>query len=358
MPPFMRFYSRNKKVKPKSKSKSKSISKSLSTATKNKIASFTRKRDTQRVFRIIINKQEANKCSMCLQTMSNPLKNGPVIKLKCGHKFHSDCLKTWLIRNNTCPLCREHVTTSERQSLGLEESPESSDSEESEEESDSQSYESLESRNISLRTSNMAGTQRNSPNSINIRLGELETQRIELEERLIPLRLRQTDLTNVLRLARNRENTDYNLFQDIAVRAYDRRALIDRNLRESNLGIAIREEEHKRRQHYDNGTMTSDAFRHATARLAKLNIRMNNRRRQALNALREEQERAESVYNASRDALALLYREARDLVSSIRQLETALSAVVDEEARLNSGRGKKRQRRATHKKGKKGILKN
>jgi predicted nucleic acid-binding Zn-ribbon protein len=54
----------------------------------------------------------------------------------------------------------------------------------------------------------MAGTQRNSPNSINIRLGELETQRRDLEERLIPLRLRITDLTEQLGLASNRVSED------------------------------------------------------------------------------------------------------------------------------------------------------
>jgi hypothetical protein len=54
----------------------------------------------------------------------------------------------------------------------------------------------------------MPGTQR--LNTINIRRGELETQRRELEERLIPLRLRITDLTNAVILARNRVNTDWN----------------------------------------------------------------------------------------------------------------------------------------------------
>jgi len=54
----------------------------------------------------------------------------------------------------------------------------------------------------------MAGTQRLSPNSINIRRGELETQRRELEERLIPLRLQLTDLTNQEELVRNRVTED------------------------------------------------------------------------------------------------------------------------------------------------------
>jgi hypothetical protein len=54
----------------------------------------------------------------------------------------------------------------------------------------------------------MAGTQRVSPNSINIRRAELETQRIALEERLIPLRLRLLELTEQLELANNRVTED------------------------------------------------------------------------------------------------------------------------------------------------------
>jgi hypothetical protein len=48
----------------------------------------------------------------------------------------------------------------------------------------------------------------------------------------------------------------------------------------------------------------------------------------------------------------LINREFVDLVSTLRQLVNDPSAIVDEEARLNRGRGQKRQRRATHKKGK------
>ena len=199
----------------------------------------------------------------------------------------------------------------------------------------------------------MAGTQRNSPNSINIRRGELETRRRELEERLIPLRLRITDLTNAVILARNRVNTDWNRSQDARIEAHDREILITRGLKQTNLGIAIREEEYKRRQHYDNNTMASDAFRQATARLTKLNKRRENKRRSQLNALREEKERTEREFIASRDAHALLKSELDSLTSTLRQLETALSAVVDEEARLNRGRGRKRKLRATQRKGKK-----
>lgn len=197
----------------------------------------------------------------------------------------------------------------------------------------------------------MPGTQR--LNTINIRRGEVETRRRELEERLIPLRLRIADLTNAVILARNRVNTDWNRSQDARIEAHDREILITRGLKQTNLGIAIREEEHKRRQHYDNNTMASDAFRQATARLAKLNKRRENKRRSQLNALREEKERTEREFIASRDAHALLKSELYSLTYTLRELETALSALVDEEARLNRGRGRKRKLRATQRKGKK-----
>ena len=194
----------------------------------------------------------------------------------------------------------------------------------------------------------MPGTQR--LNTINIRRGELERRRRELEERLIPLRLRITDLTTAVILARNRVNTDWNRSQDARIEAHDREILITRGLKQTNLGIAIREEEHKRRQHYDNNTMASDAFRQATARLTKLNKRRENKRRSQLNALREEKERTEREFIASRDAHALLKSELDSLTSMLKQLETALIIVVAEEARLNLGRGRKKQRRATQRK--------
>jgi hypothetical protein len=145
MPPFMTFLSNKAKPtkpknKSKSKSKSKSISVSFSPATKSKIAIFTKKRNmrhlfkrinklqetkkkidsftkkrkkriSERVFRRIKseqekNKQEDNSCSICFDTMSN---NGPLRTTPCGHKFHSECLNTWLRTKNTCPLCRAQV---------------------------------------------------------------------------------------------------------------------------------------------------------------------------------------------------------------------------------------------------------
>ena len=200
----------------------------------------------------------------------------------------------------------------------------------------------------------MPGTQR--LNTINIRRGELETQRRELEERLIPLRLQLTDLTNQGELARNRATEDMRRLR-VAADAADDRGLTsatNRNLNQSNLVLALREEVYKIKQHYANNTTTSDACRRSEARVAKLHERVDKRRSQAFNALTTQAERAENAFFVSRDAFALINRELLDLISTIRELETALSAVVDEEARLNRGRGKKRQRRATYKRGKKG----
>ncbi len=126
----------------------------------------------------------------------------------------------------------------------------------------------------------------------------------------------------------------------------------NRNLRQSNLALALREEVYKIKQHYANNNTTSDACRRSEARVAKLHERLDRRRSQAYNTLTTQAERAENAFFASRNAHALINRELIDLESTLRDFETALSAIVDEEARLNRGRGRKRQRRTTYKKGK------
>jgi hypothetical protein len=198
----------------------------------------------------------------------------------------------------------------------------------------------------------MAGTQRLSPNTLNIRLGELHRQRIDLEERIRPLRLRLLDLTEQLGLASNRVTEDRRRLRD-ATLAPDYRGLTSTtniNLRQSNLGIALREEVYKIKQHYANNTTNSEACRRSEARLAKLHQRLDNRRSQAFNALTTQAERAERAHIASRDAYSLINIEIASLTLTLRELETALSAIIDEEARLNRGRGRKKQRRSTQRK--------
>ena len=196
----------------------------------------------------------------------------------------------------------------------------------------------------------MAGTQRNSPNSINIRLGELYRQRIALEERLRPLRAQLIALINEEELARNRETEDWRRLQLASNLAFDPLPKINQDLRQSSLSHAYREEVRKVQQHYENNTTTSDAFERDSARRTKLQIRMYKRRNQALAALVEEKEKAQRAYDASKETLTLTTAARTDLESEIRELDTALRNVVDEEYRLNTGRGRKRKLHATQKK--------
>ena len=196
----------------------------------------------------------------------------------------------------------------------------------------------------------MLRTQRLSPNSINIRLGELHRQRIALEERLRPLRAQLIALINEEELARNRETEDWRRLQLASNLAFNPLPKINQDLRQSSLAHAYREEVRKVQQHYENNTTTSDAFERDSARRTKLQIRMNKRRKQYLATLLEEKEKAQHAYDYSRDTLTLTTAARTDLESEIRELDTALRDVVDEEYRLNTGRGRKRKLHATQKK--------
>jgi len=43
-------------------------------------------------------------CVICI----SDLNNNPIVKLKCNHEFHYDCISK--IKNNLCPLCRDKIT--------------------------------------------------------------------------------------------------------------------------------------------------------------------------------------------------------------------------------------------------------
>ena len=47
-----------------------------------------------------------DECPICLDKY---LINDKIISLNCNHKFHKDCLKLWIKKNNTCPQCRENI---------------------------------------------------------------------------------------------------------------------------------------------------------------------------------------------------------------------------------------------------------
>lgn len=49
--------------------------------------------------------EEQLTCSICHDTLTSVDKK----TLPCQHEFHASCIQTWLVRKNTCPLCRRRV---------------------------------------------------------------------------------------------------------------------------------------------------------------------------------------------------------------------------------------------------------
>lgn len=46
-----------------------------------------------------------NTCPICIEEIDSVNEyNTP-----CGHCFHNDCIQTWLVTNNSCPMCRARV---------------------------------------------------------------------------------------------------------------------------------------------------------------------------------------------------------------------------------------------------------
>lgn len=52
----------------------------------------------------------AGECIICLEDYVNG--ESVVLKLPCGHEFHEDCIRRWLLsRKKTCPICKMDVTS-------------------------------------------------------------------------------------------------------------------------------------------------------------------------------------------------------------------------------------------------------
>jgi hypothetical protein len=49
-----------------------------------------------------------DKCCICYSDYENEINNEPVI-LKCSHIFHDNCIKEWLQKSGTCPICRSNI---------------------------------------------------------------------------------------------------------------------------------------------------------------------------------------------------------------------------------------------------------
>ncbi|KAJ9705423.1 hypothetical protein PVL29_003458 [Vitis rotundifolia] len=58
--------------------------------------------------------QENDSCIICQEEYENEEKIG---FLDCGHEYHADCLKKWLLVKNVCPLCRTPAVTPEKKDV-------------------------------------------------------------------------------------------------------------------------------------------------------------------------------------------------------------------------------------------------
>ncbi|WMV59737.1 hypothetical protein MTR67_053122 [Solanum verrucosum] len=53
---------------------------------------------------VIVEEQEA--CAICLIEYND---EDTIGTLQCGHEFHVECIKKWLMRKKTCPFCRAQL---------------------------------------------------------------------------------------------------------------------------------------------------------------------------------------------------------------------------------------------------------
>lgn len=86
---------------------------SLCAMMKNRLCSHCSKKNEPEVqvvelFEIVIHPPKVidEECCICLETLKD---NGHIGMLRCGHKFHARCIKTWTNEHNTCPLCRQET---------------------------------------------------------------------------------------------------------------------------------------------------------------------------------------------------------------------------------------------------------
>jgi hypothetical protein len=57
-------------------------------------------------YKNIPNKKEDKTCPICFDDYDD---NSMVLKTECMHHFHEECLKKWIERNKTCPICRTDI---------------------------------------------------------------------------------------------------------------------------------------------------------------------------------------------------------------------------------------------------------
>ena len=183
------------------------------------------------------------------------------------------------------------------------------------------------------------------------RARELATSINELRERLRVLRPQRQELFEKERLAAAKAREYYDkLVSELALE--DPLPVINANILQSNLGVAYKKEVEKIRTHTRNNTTTSDAFKRATKRRAKLRNRMEWKLKRAHNdfiRLKEEAERNYLKVLAEYEAITAEF----DVVEQTnKEIKDALALLVREADTLNGvGRGIRRKHN-TRKKGK------
>ena len=186
-----------------------------------------------------------------------------------------------------------------------------------------------------------------------IRARELATNIDELRERLRVLRPLRQELfeKETLAAAKAREYHD-KLLSELALE--DPLPVINANILQSNLGVAYKKELAKIRTHTRNNTTTSDAFKRATKRRAKLRNRMDWKLKRANDDFIRLKKEAEDNYLKVLAEYQAITAEFDVVEQTNKEIKDALALLVTEADALNGvGRGIRRKHN-TRKKGKKG----
>ena len=183
------------------------------------------------------------------------------------------------------------------------------------------------------------------------RARELATSINELRERLRVLRPQRQELFEKERLAAAKAREYYDkLLSELALE--DPLPVINATILQSNLGVAYKKEVDKIRTHTRNNTTTSDAFKRATKRRAKLRNRMEWKLKRASDDFIRLKKEAEDNYLKVLAEFKAITAEFDVLEETNKEIKDALALLIREADALNGvGQGKRRKHN-TRKKGK------
>jgi len=60
---------------------------------------------------------EGEMCPICHDNVAS---NNDRVTLSCKHEYHRKCIKGWLSRKDTCPMCRDSVSSHIMESLNVQ----------------------------------------------------------------------------------------------------------------------------------------------------------------------------------------------------------------------------------------------